>query len=109
MQKLFTAQIKKALAKYPTYSQDGKGMDAIVIARFFVANATWYVLEGVDENTVYGLVNLGYGWEYGYISIKELESIRVKGYFPVERDICVPCAKQTLRECMAENNEMMDV
>lgn len=46
--KLITKQIEKQLAKYPLYSQDGKGGETRVICKFFQTNGayTWYVTEG---------------------------------------------------------------
>ena len=49
-QPFLTDEVKKALAKYPYRSQDGKGMQAKVIVRFFnpVGTGTWYVTEMAD-------------------------------------------------------------
>jgi hypothetical protein len=49
-QPFLTDEVKKALAKYPYRSQDGKGMKAKVIMRFFnpVGTGTWYVTEMAD-------------------------------------------------------------
>lgn len=88
--KLLTKEIKKRLAKYPIYSQDGKGKEAMCVAVFFFpAGAwTWYILEGnVETDDCFGIIINGYGeGEYGYISVDELQSIRVHG-LRVERDI----------------------
>lgn len=45
--KLITKQIEKQLAKYPIYSQEDRGEDAIAICKFFQPNGsyTWYVTE----------------------------------------------------------------
>lgn len=45
--KLITKALEKTFAKYPMYSQDGKGNDAVVIAKFFLPGSgfTWYVTE----------------------------------------------------------------
>lgn len=45
--KLITKALEKTFAKYPLYSQDGKGNDAVVIAKFFLPGSgfTWYVTE----------------------------------------------------------------
>ena len=45
---LFTKAFEKAVAKFPLYSQDGKGKDAKVLGRFFCGRYTWYILEGND-------------------------------------------------------------
>ncbi len=48
--KLLTKAIEKQLAKYPIYSQDGKGGKAQVICKFFnpCGSQTWYILEGAE-------------------------------------------------------------
>ena len=45
--KLITKALEKTFAKYPMFSQDGKGNDAVVIAKFFLPGSgfTWYVTE----------------------------------------------------------------
>lgn len=49
-QPFLTDEVKKTLIKYPYRSQDGKGMKAKVIMRFFnlVGTGTWYVTEMAD-------------------------------------------------------------
>ena len=100
--KLVTAKISKLLKKYNYLSQDGKGENAIVIARFFGGSScTWYILEGTeDEDIVFGLANLGYGFEYGTMSLSELQSIRFPLGLGVERDKCIEPGTMTLSECM---------
>lgn len=90
--KFLTKEVENRMAKYPLYSQDGKGADAIVTAKFFYpAGAwTWYVLEYDTEgkDTCYGIVINGYGeGEYGYFSLKELQSIHGLFGLGVERDM----------------------
>lgn len=122
--KLVTEAILKALRKTPYGSQDGSGRGARVIARYFVAHCTWYVLE--DESyektgTVYGLANLGHGWEYGPFSIPEIGRVSVPvsvrnmkgevisiGLAEVERDRFVRPLKMTLGECERTYGENFD-
>ena len=99
--KLITKELEKTIAKYPLYSQDGKGKDAEVIAKFFfpVGNWTWYVLEGekVGESDYefFGYVEGDFP-EFGYFTLSELESINMGG-LKVERDLYFkPCK---LSEC----------
>lgn len=110
-QKLFTKQIEKALQKVHPYTQDGMGMDAKVIARFFGGSSfTCYILEPTDDPDIFfGLVNIGYGFEYGDISRQQLESLRFKPFgLPVERDISIDPLKKTLGECFSLYSESMD-
>lgn len=88
--KLLSQQMKEQISKdYPLYSQDGKAEDAICIAKFFIGNWTWYIMEGSfedDDFIMYGIVVNGISNEYGYVSLKEMESVNVKG-FEVQRDL----------------------
>ena len=88
--KFLTKEVLERMAKYPLYSQDGKGADAIVTAKFFYpAGAwTWYVLEYDGEDTFFGIVfsDNGLEGEYGYFSRNELESLRGMWGLGVERD-----------------------
>jgi len=66
-----------------TYEQDGKGDEAIVSLHYFGGGASnWWITEKDSEpeqNQAFGLADLGYGAELGYISIVELcESSRVE-------------------------------
>ena len=90
--KLITKKIKEQLAKYPLYSQDGKGREAIAVAKFFLpAGAwTWYVMESdEDGDTLDGICINGQGeGEYGYFSLKEMQELRVTRLgLTMERDI----------------------
>lgn len=58
-----------------TYEQDGKGDDAVVGLHYFRGNMDWYITERDmedDQLQAFGLADLGYGGELGYISIQEL-------------------------------------
>ena len=59
-----------------TYEQDGKGDQAIVHLHYFASGlANWYITERDQEPEqlqAYGMVNLGYGDEKGYISLLEI-------------------------------------
>lgn len=97
---LVTQGIRKALRKMPYGSQDGKGLNAKVIARYFRGNMTAYVLESEGDTKVFGLVDLGGGFEYGSFDLADYESINKRYVFPVERDLSVKPLKMTLGECM---------
>ena len=62
-QPFLTDEVKKALTKYPYRSQDGKGMKAKVIVRFFnpCGTGTWYVTEMAD---IRYMKNQGKGTDY---------------------------------------------
>lgn len=89
--KLVTKQIEKRLEKYPLYSQDGKGNNATIVCKFFLASHTWYVLESEKQPDgdymFYGIVSNGYIQERGYFTLSQLESLRYMRYLKVERDM----------------------
>ncbi len=68
-----------------TYEQDGKGKQAIAYLHYFRGDADWYITEKDAEtpeepgqSQAFGLADLGYGGELGYISIVELVSAGVE-------------------------------
>ncbi len=58
-----------------TYEQDGKGDQAIAYLHYFTSGCDWYITEKdmeAEQLQAFGLANLGYGAELGYISIVEI-------------------------------------
>lgn len=95
--KLITKQIENRLAKYPLYSQDGKGLKAKILCKFFnpCGAGTWYVLEAQKEAngdyTFFGIVDL-FEREYGYFTLSQLQSVRNRFGLGIERDMYFkPC------------------
>ena len=90
--KLITKEIEKKLEKYPLYSQDGKGDDAVVIAKFFGGSCwSWYATEGnkTEDGDIefYGLIVGDYEVGLGYFYLSELEKIKFPPFgLGVERD-----------------------
>lgn len=72
----------------PLYSQEKKGLDAIVPIKFFTpdANWTWYPTEFDGNDLFFGLVS-GFEVELGYFSLTELEAITGPFHLPIERDL----------------------
>jgi len=58
-----------------------------VIAKFFTpdSNWTWYAVEFDGVDLFFGLVD-GFEKEWGYFSLKELQTIKGKLGLPIERD-----------------------
>src|SRR5258705_12608941 len=57
-----------------TYEQDGKGDAAIAYLHYFTPSADWWITERdceEEQQQAFGLADLGYGAELGYISIVE--------------------------------------
>ena len=69
------AEIEQTINTMPkTYETDGQGNNAIAYLHYFKGGGDWYIVEKDMQNVqqAYGLVNLGYDGEIGYISIEEL-------------------------------------
>ena len=63
--------------------------DRTAYARYFfpMGAYTAYMLEyDPKERIGFGVVTMGYGWELGYMSLKEMEEVKVKG-LGIERDL----------------------
>lgn len=90
--KLITKELEKELKKFPLYSQDGKKGQAQVICKFFnpMGAGTWFVTEGnqIDEEDweFFGFAHITDG-EFGYFTLKELESIKLPFGMTIERDV----------------------
>ena len=84
--KLLTKKIRAKLP--PLYSQEDKGLDALIQVKFFTPDAgwTWYASEFDGEDIFFGLV-VGQFTELGYFSLSELKSVRGPLGLPVERDL----------------------
>ena len=86
--KLITEDIKaKLLANWCAENGDHKP-----VVKFFnpAGAATWLITEMDSENNdiLFGLCDLGMGFpELGYVSLKELESVKVFAGLGIERDI----------------------
>lgn len=88
---LLTKAIEKKFEKYPIYSQDGKGMDAEVLVKFFTpdSSGTWLITEAErdgDDWLLYGYCHIT-NWEWGYVMLSDLKKIRGAFGLPVERDM----------------------
>jgi hypothetical protein len=95
--KLITKEISEKLNKYPFHSQESTPlMEQNVICKFFnpCGVGTWIILEKVEEQEgdiiLWGLCDLGYGYELGMVSLNELESIRLPFGLTIERDLYIP-------------------
>ena len=96
--KLLTKEIVEKFKKYPLCSQENvNGMDKKVLVKFFnpYGVGTWIITEASEENgdwLMFGLADLGYGYEWGYVSFNELNAIRVSVFgakLPLERDMYI--------------------
>ena len=81
-----------------TYQQDGMGDNAIAHLHYFSGGQNWYITEKDREGDgtiqAFGMADLGFGSEMGYISIAELVQINI-----IELDL--HWQKKTLAEISA--------
>jgi len=93
--KLLNDKIKAALPSlYST--EDTPCEDKQVVVKFFnpLGSQTWEIVEGtfnedMDTWIFFGKCDLGYGAEWGYVTLAELEAIKLPMGMGIERDICV--------------------
>lgn len=80
---LLTPKDREALSKYPLYSQDGKGGEAVAVVRLFITGtaATYYITEAnLETGELFGVSNLERnGFRYGYFYLPELEELNLYG------------------------------
>ena len=87
--KLITKAIERKAKKFPLYSQDGKGDEAVVIVKFFGGSSfSAYITEmNLETGEMFGLIDHGMGAELGYLSLNELKATRFPPFgLGVERD-----------------------
>ena len=89
--KLFTKEILNKLPALYANSEKGMAETKVIVKLFNPAGAgTWYITEYDPETKIaFGFVNLGDPEmaELGYISIQELEDLRLPFGLGIERDI----------------------
>lgn len=83
---LLTKQIISKFEKHPIHSQDGKGMDAEVLVKYFnpCGTGTWLITEAEregDDWRLFGYCHI-YEWEWGYLMLSELASLRLRSDLP---------------------------
>ena len=81
--KLLTNEIVSKFENHPIGSQDGKGLDAEVLVKYF--NPCGAEREG-DDWRLFGYCHI-FEWEWGYLMLSELESLRLPFGMTVERDL----------------------
>lgn len=91
--KLMTKEIEKKFERFPLRSQDGKGLEAEVVVKYFYpyGAGTWIITEGEKQEDgdwlFFGYCHI-WEWEWGYVTLSELQEIRF-GNSPlgIERDL----------------------
>lgn len=101
MMELLTKAVEEKLNQFPYLSQDGKWMESEVIVKYFnpVGAGTWLITEAEeveDDWILYGFCSLGYGYEFGPVSLNELKSIQLPFGLGIEQDLHL---KEGVRVC----------
>jgi len=104
--KLFTKEIENALAANASADESTRRP---VVKLFGGGACTWLISERIDDDTLFGLCDLGMGYpELGYVSQSELEGLRFELFGglmeKVERDMYFT-ADKTLSEYAREARE----
>lgn len=92
---LLTTKLEEQFNKYPLYSQDGKGMDSIVIVKYFnpYGSGTWLITEAEKQPDgdwlLFGYCHI-YCWEWGYVLLSELQNLKLPFGLTIERDLYIP-------------------
>lgn len=99
--KLITKALENLFNKYTLYSQEGKGSNAVVLAKYFMPGSawTWYVTEAEKQADgdylFFGYVD-GLDGEFGYFTLSQLSELRGRFGLKVERDLYFNSGKTTL-------------
>ncbi len=97
---------KEEAEKIPKlYAQEKKGEEAIAYVKFFdpCSSWTWFATELDGSNIFFGLV-VGHETEFGYFSLRELESYRGPLDIGIERDLHF--TPVSLKELRAQNSHL---
>lgn len=93
--KLLTKEIENKFLKHPLGSQEGKGMNAEVLVKYFnpYGAGTWLITEAEKQDDgdwlLFGYMHI-FEWEWGYVLFSELNDMRVNVWgtmLPLERDL----------------------
>jgi len=92
---LLTDEIKELFKQYPLYSQDGKGMDSVVLVKYFnpCGAGTWLITEAEEQEDgdylLFGYCHI-FCWEWGYVMLSELQNLKLPFGLTIERDLYIP-------------------
>lgn len=89
---LMTKELEKKFQEYTLYSQEDKGMESKVVVKYFnpCGAGTWLITEGEKQEDgdwlFYGYCHL-FEWEWGYVTLSELQSVQLPFGLGIEREI----------------------
>lgn len=88
---LLTDEIISKFETHPFGSQEGKGMEAEVLVKYFnpCGVGTWLITEAEREGDDWRLFGYCYmsEWEWGYLMLSDLESVQFPYGLTIEREI----------------------
>lgn len=91
---LMTDELKEKFKNFPLMSQDGKGMDAEVVVKYFnpVGAGTWLITEGEEQPNgdweLFGYCKI-HEWEWGTVFLSELQELKLPHGMGIERDLYI--------------------
>ena len=92
---LLTKEIADKFKSYPIYSQDGKGLDSLVLVKYFnpCGAGTWYITEAElqpdGDWLLFGYCHI-HCFEWGYVLLSELQNLKLPFGLGIERDLYIP-------------------
>lgn len=91
---LLTKEIIEKFKEYPLYSQDGKGMDSVVLVKYFnpCGAGTWLITEAEKQKDgdwlLFGYCHI-HCFEWGYVMLSELQNLKLPFGLNIERDLYI--------------------
>lgn len=94
---LWTEELEQKAINFPLYSQDGKGMQAKVLVKYFnpYGAGTWIITEAEKQDNgdwlLFGYCHI-FEWEWGFVLLSELQHTKVNVCgcrFGLERDLYI--------------------
>ena len=92
---LLTNELKELFKQYPIYSQDGIGMESIVLVKYFnpCGAGTWLITEAEEQDDgnwlLFGYCHI-HCWEWGYVMLNDLQNLKLPFGLTIERDLYIP-------------------
>lgn len=102
---LMPQELKEKFKDFPLESQDGKGLDAEVVVKYFYpyGRGTWLITEGEEQEDGYwelfGYCHI-YEWKWGSVMLSQLKEIQAPWGGGVERDLYIG-EHRTVKELIA--------
>ncbi len=100
---LMTKELEELFKKYPFYSQEDKGFNADVVVKYFnpIGAGTWLITEGEKQEDgdwlFFGYCHI-FDWEWGYVSLSDLENISLPHGFKIERELASTSIRRKVKD-----------